>query len=168
MYQIPICGVFLIFSILTHAQTEPMRNDFLSKWDNATSYTIEVAEAMPAAGYAFQPTEDVRSFADQLIHMADNMIWLSSTYLAGEAFTKEVPEGKEAILDYLKRSLDYTRQTLETLDLSTLDEEVQFFAGPMTRRRVVLLVNDHLTHHRGQLILYLRLQGIQPPRYRGW
>jgi len=31
-----------------------------------------------------------------------------------------------------------------------------------------VLLNDHQTHHRGQLVVYLRLNGIKPPAYIGW
>ncbi|MGX5688737.1 DinB family protein [Arcticibacter tournemirensis] len=39
-----------------------------------------------------------------------------------------------------------------------LDEQVKFFAGPMTRRQILILMHDHKTHHLGQLIVYLRLK----------
>lgn len=29
-------------------------------------------------------------------------------------------------------------------------------------------MDNHLAHHRGQMIIYLRLQGIKPPAYTGW
>ena len=51
---------------------------------------------------------------------------------------------------------------------SDLDEEVQFFAGPMSKRQILVLMNDHLTHHRGQMIVYVRLKGVKPPAYKGW
>ncbi|NJL74904.1 MAG: hypothetical protein HC892_07620 [Saprospiraceae bacterium] len=31
-----------------------------------------------------------------------------------------------------------------------------------------MLMNDHLTHHRAQMIVYLRLKDVQPPKYVGW
>jgi uncharacterized damage-inducible protein DinB len=30
------------------------------------------------------------------------------------------------------------------------------------------LMHDHHTHHRGQIIVYLRLNGLKPPKYVGW
>ncbi len=38
----------------------------------------------------------------------------------------------------------------------------------MTERQIINLMNDHLTHHRAQAIVYLRLNGVMPPKYVGW
>ncbi|MCB0704161.1 MAG: DinB family protein [Saprospiraceae bacterium] len=158
----------LAISATGFSQSSNFREDLLLKWDNTRAYSIEIAQAMPSGEYDYKPTEDVRSFQEQVIHMADNVTWLCSAFLGGTPFERESPVGKEACLDYLKRALDYAYTTLETLDLSTLDDEVDFFAGPMRRQRILFLLNDHLTHHRGQLIMYLRLKGITPAKYRGW
>ncbi|MFA9454721.1 MAG: DinB family protein [Candidatus Aminicenantaceae bacterium] len=32
--------------------------------------------------------------------------------------------------------------------------------------KLVLFCVDHITHHRGQTVVYLRLNGIKPPQYR--
>ncbi|GAC1709173.1 MAG: hypothetical protein NVS9B7_27640 [Flavisolibacter sp.] len=49
-----------------------------------------------------------------------------------------------------------------------LNEIVNFFAGPKTKRQILILMHDHQAHHVGQLIVYLRLKGIKPPEYIGW
>jgi uncharacterized damage-inducible protein DinB len=49
-----------------------------------------------------------------------------------------------------------------------LNEQVDFISGKMTRRRVLLLLTDHVTHHRGQLVVYLRMKNVEPPKYVGW
>lgn len=41
-------------------------------------------------------------------------------------------------------------------------------AGRMSKLQFINLLNDHQTHHRGQMMVYLRLNGIQPPEYMGW
>ncbi|MGK0251702.1 MAG: putative damage-inducible protein DinB, partial [Gammaproteobacteria bacterium] len=45
---------------------------------------------------------------------------------------------------------------------------VEFFAGPKSRMQILNLLQDHVTHHRGQLIVYLNLNSIEPPQYSGW
>lgn len=151
---------------------DPFIADFLLKWENAREYTLEYAEAMPSTLYDYEPAEDTRPFHEQLTHVCGNMIWLSTDFLGGEGLTgKEVdnpPVDKAGVIALLEKSFDYTAETVAALDSDDLDEEVQFFAGPMTRRRILFLLTDHVTHHRGQLAIYLRLQGIVPPRYRGW
>ena len=123
---------------------------------------------MPADQYSYKPTDEVRTFEDQVVHTANNIVWLSSSYLDGGTFEKETPTGKDACIDYLTRALAFAKSAQENLDLSSLDDEVDFFAGPMRKRRILFLLNDHLTHHRGQMIVYLRMNGIKPDRYKGW
>jgi len=149
---------------------EPLLAEFQEKWQNARAYTLELAESMPADSYAFAPTEDQMSFSAQLTHIVRNMAWLSHSYLGGPrlALGAEPLTEKSACLALLKEGFDSTATAVAQLDPATLDEQVDFFAGPKTRRQILILLNDHLTHHRGQLIVYLRLQGIKPPRYRGW
>ena len=166
---------FAAFTYTANAQDEVNQafiEDYLAKWENAEKYTVDVAEAMPAEFYDFKPTEGQRAFHEQLTHMCGNMIWLSTSNLGGKGLAtaeeETPPTGKEEVIALLKETFGYVRETISGFDPETIDEEVDFFAGPMSRRRVLLLMTDHLAHHRGQLVVYLRLQGIEPPRYRGW
>lgn len=145
--------------------------EFKQKWANAKDYTLEVAQLMPEEQYGYRPSEEQMSFREQLLHMVGNMGWLSSSYLGAkklEADLKKKDYSKDELLDILMRSFDRVMESVEKLETEVLDEEVTFFAGPMTKRQILTLLNDHLTHHRAQLIVYLRLQGVQPPNYRGW
>lgn len=146
-------------------------NDFKYKWKNAREYTLEFAKAMPADKYNYTPTPEEMTFARQLIHMCGNMIWLSNSYLGAPAFGKDIDhpsEKKEDVIKLLEESFDYAASAIDKFPVHKLDETVDFFAGPMTKRRVFFLLTDHVTHHRGQLVVYLRMNNIEPPRYKGW
>ena len=71
-------------------------------------------------------------------------------------------------MDILRSAFAYSTGVVQGLEAKQLEEPVDFFAGPMNKRQILNLMTDHLTHHRGQAILYLRLRGIKPPSYRGW
>ena len=161
---------FLLTTFYASAQSGYL-SDFEKKWENATQYTIEVAEAMPADKYDFKPTEEQQTFKEQLLHILSNMIWLSSDYLGEEKFEKDLKSTdytKEEILNLLKEGFAFAKNAVDQVEDAQLEEEVKFFAGPMVKRQILTLMNDHVTHHRGQLDVYLRLNGIKPPRYRGW
>jgi len=165
--------LFSAMSLLLNGQDQdPFIRDYLSKWQNAMEYTLEFAEAMPADSYDYRPMKDERAFHEQLTHLCGNMIWLSTSYLGGEglasADTDEPPTKKEDVIKLIRESFEYTAKTIEAFDIDDIDEEVEFFAGAMSKRKVLFLISDHLTHHRGQLVVYLRLKEIEPPRYRGW
>ena len=169
--------ISLIFCLSANAtaQHAGYLDDWLSKWDHAHAYTRAFAEAMPDNLYDFRPTDEEMSFAHQLEHMVRNMTWLANSYFGADPFPVELPrEGsnpprsKEELLALLDQAFAYVRQAVADTPPEAWDEQVDFFAGPMSRRKVSWLLFDHLTHHRGQLVVYLRLNGITPPRYVGW
>ena len=169
------CVSLLVVIILggpfTWAQDDYL-NDFAKKWENAADYTLEVAELMPAEDYDFRPTPEIMTFGGQLQHMLRNMLWLSGSYLGGEKaefdLSGDVNYGKDELLSMLRQGFRLSKEAVSQLAKADLQEPVTFFAGPMNKRQIVTLMNDHMTHHRGQIIIYLRLKGIKPPPYRGW
>lgn len=145
--------------------------DSLEKWKNSGEYSVEVAMAMPEDAYDYKPTEDQMTFKEQLLHMMRNINWLSTTHLGGEGVDydlKSTSYTKEEIIEMLKTTYKMAGNALAKVNTGQLEEKVEFFAGPKTKRQIVTLLNDHSTHHRGQIIVYLRMKGIKPPRYRGW
>ena len=154
------------------AKAQPgLLDEFRQKWNNAAGYTIAYAEAMPAERYDFQPTAEEMTFSAQLLHIASNMVWLSSRYLEAGDFPKDLKQtnySKEDILAILREAYDFAGRAIASLDPGRMEDTVEFFAGPLNKRQILILMNDHSTHHRGQLAVYLRLCGVTPPRYIGW
>lgn len=126
---------------------------------------------MPEDLYDFKPTADVMSFKEQLLHIAKNMQWLSTSYLlSGKEPIKNDSTflTKKAIISRLNSAFDIGTLAHQNLSPEQLDETVSFFAGPKTKRQILILLHDHQTHHVGQIIVYLRLKGIKPPAFIGW
>ena len=99
------------------------------------------------------------------------MYWLSSSYLNGEKMSldfKDVGQSVSSIKSHFKETGKYTLSVLKKMEEKELAEKVNFFAGNLTRWQIFELMHDHHTHHRGQLIVYLRLNAIKPPKYIGW
>ncbi|GAB5398422.1 MAG: hypothetical protein Aureis2KO_00070 [Aureisphaera sp.] len=143
----------------------------MEKWENSKNYLIGIAEAMPEEAYDFSPTERQMSFKEQLMHIKGNMDWLSTTYFSEETFERkkgELPATKEETVAILKAAFDATAAHVEKASEESLGETVEFFAGPKSKLQILNLLQDHVTHHRGQLIVYLNLKEIEPPRYSGW
>lgn len=162
-----------LLTTMTYAQKDNAKDAFLEKWKNSKNYLIAIAEAMPEDKYAYAPTKREMNFGAQLLHMRGNMLWLANTYFSSKGFdrkalSKNVPEGKEAIINALKKSFDDVYVLVEKTSPEELKETVQFFAGPKSKLQILNLLQDHLTHHRGQIIVYLNLNEIVPPDYSGW
>lgn len=162
---------FLMVSSSLCAQNGAYLEDFQAKWKNAAAYSMEVAEAMPEGDYDYQPSPEVRTFEQQMIHSIKNMIWLSSTYMTDKKFEGDLDKAeynKAEVVALLKDAFAFTTEAVVQLQPHDLNMTVKFFAGPKHLRQILTLMNDHLTHHRGQAIIYLRMKGVEPPKYRGW
>lgn len=144
----------------------------ITKLQHSKEYTLKVANLMPDEKYMFKPTTGEMSFGEQLLHLSSNMGWLCSAYLNGSSnpVTKADLEfqKKEEILTVVNKSYDYAINILQRFKPINLSDTVSFFAGPLNKLQIINLLNDHQTHHRAQMIVYLRLNGIKPPDYVGW
>jgi uncharacterized damage-inducible protein DinB len=141
------------------------------KWINSKAYALKLADLMPEDGYDFKATPEEMTFREQLLHIADNINWLSSSYLLINGPVKTPSGGKLTKDDVIKKlgeAYDLGLKAHMKMNTGQMDEKVKFFAGPITRRQILILMHDHQTHHLGQLIVYLRLKGIKPPDYIGW
>lgn len=144
---------------------------FLEKWKNSKDYLLEVAKAMPEDKYDFKPTEREMTFGKQLLHIKENMDWLSSTYFTETPKKeREIDQqlSKAEIIAELEKAFDATYEIINKTDPKTLNDKVDFFAGPKTKYQILNLIQDHVTHHRGQILVYLNLNGVKPPKYIGW
>lgn len=148
------------------------RAEFLAVWQGATTYTLEVAEAMPADKYRFTPKNESMSFQGQMVHLIQNLSFLSGqiTGTRPDFLNGEKPDqlSKEKAAAGLRAALQHVGDLIKTVDEKTLGEKILFAGETMTKENIFYLMRDHMTHHRGQAVLYLRLNGIAPPSYRGW
>jgi uncharacterized damage-inducible protein DinB len=161
----------LVFGSNAVLAQDDFLKDYKIKWQNATAYTLEFARSMPEDYYSFSATPEEMTFGEQLKHIAGNMIWLSSSYLNGSkdhVDPSATGNSKKEIIAMLEKSFAYAEATVSALSHKSISEEVDFIAGTMSRRRILFLMTDHVTHHRGQLVVYLRLKHVEPPKYVGW
>ena len=135
---------------------------------------LGVAEAMPEDKYSYIPTagkfEDARSFGEQVKHVA-----CAQFAFFNEFEEKKPPEDcergghdpaktKAELVEYLKKSFDYSNKVLATLtEKNALDRVEGRYGAPNTKLGVSVIAVWHITDHYGQLVEYLRMNGIVPP-----
>lgn len=167
-----------LFFILTGLFMIPLQSQdltiptFLEKWDNSRDYLMAIAEAMPEEKYDFRPTDRQMEFREQLLHIKSNMDWLATNYFGAEKAPGNSRDqdklSKAETLETLRIAFDRVSRVLQKTSSSTLSEQVDFFTGTKTKLQILNLLQDHVSHHRGQLIVYLNLNNIEPPKYVGW
>jgi len=75
---------------------------------------------------------------------------------------------KQEILFHLTDFFDTLLAYLKTEDAAALEEISPVFYGKRSREFILQVMDNHLSHHRGQMVVYLRMCGVVPPAYRGW
>ncbi|HET9408373.1 MAG TPA: DinB family protein [Candidatus Sulfotelmatobacter sp.] len=136
------------------------------------------AEAMPEDKYSYAPSngefKGVRNFGQQIKHVA------AVNYEYGGAILGEKPsevndedgpaavKTKAEILKYLKESFQYVHKAIATINQQNEVEPVKspFGVGTITRLGVAVSVCPHVIDHYGQMVEYLRSNGIVPPASR--
>jgi len=153
------------------SETSAMSSVLKNVWKLSKEYTMDFAQEMPDDKYGFKPTEEVYSYSEQLLHLAGGNFWFFSS-IKGEKSPKPEDafgaEGKSKsdVMKLLKESFSYGDEVIEALNDDTAKEEVAAGQTKLPKWKIVLFCTDHLTHHRGQMVVYLRLNGIKPPQYR--
>lgn len=175
----------LLLSLLSLAlsaqekDTFPAQTEWLEKWENSRAYTLEALALVPDSSLNFRPTEGQMSIQEQIQHISGNVFGLSRRFLdydpagfdekALQARLSAESLDREDLLKLFNDAYDFGVAAINNLPKERWDEAVSnFFAGPKSRRVIVYLLQDHATHHRAQVLIYLRLLGLEPPRYRGW
>lgn len=152
------------------AQAQTTMEEFLAKWDNGKEFTLEVLEKMPDSLLTYKPHESAMSFTEQVTHVAGSVGGLAQGFMLGAdpGFDMEAqPETREELKQFIIECYDYGKSTISNLTEEQLAEKIDTFAGNVTRRQMLGLIDDHATHHRGAAISYIRSNGIEPPAFRG-
>jgi uncharacterized damage-inducible protein DinB len=149
------------------AQEPDIQATLAEHWKTSKKYVLELAGQMPAEDYGFKPNPAEMSFGEQLAHIAR-----ANAHFFASLSGKENPIGKPAnfekpaVLKLLNDSYDFCIAALEGLGPDRLHGTVDTPAGKMSGVEALLLATDHTAHHRGQIIVYLRMKNITPAQYR--
>ena|SRR5271155_647926 len=140
--------------------------DFTKHWLVAKDLAIAVAQAMPAESYDFKPVPEEMSFGQQMFHIAQaNYSYCSGAAKAKSPFSKPEKTDKDAAIKALGESFDYCAKVASNLSEDQLNERLTRGKTTFTVRELLLGVQTHMAHHRGQAEVYLRVKGIKPPDY---
>ena len=167
------CILIFFCSTVGIAQTvapDSVKAQLIKDWERAKTYTAEYLAAMPADKYTAKPVEGIRSFAEQMLHLAQGSIGLSAN---GTGKTRIFPgynmeksataQSKDSVSYYVNASYDFAIDGIKAMDANQLGELVK--RGNLNESRLSWIMKgfEHQTHHRGQCTIYIRLQGATPP-----
>lgn len=143
----------------------------LKEWERAKAYTKEYLDAMTDSGYALKPTPEMRSFAEQMLHLTDANYGFTAAITGqkspmgfGDA-EKTADKSKANVTKITMDGYDFVINNLKTLTPAQMNEKIKLFGQfEMTKGMAAAKLFEHQTHHRGQTTVYLRLAGVKPPQ----
>jgi uncharacterized damage-inducible protein DinB len=167
-----IAGICLVsvFAFTNNKDSIANTTELVTDWERAKAYTKEYLDAANDEAINYKPAPEMRSFAEQMLHLAMGNAGIVATSTGKERLFKENIEkldaykNKEALTKVVMESYDFVIATLKEMSDERLNEKVKFFNGQEYTRAVGIgKAFEHQTHHRGQTTVYLRLKGITPP-----
>lgn len=145
-------------------------NDFLETWERTKTYTVSIVKAMPEKLFNAKKGDD-RSFAEEVLHIMDNLYFLSSNYISeiGPSYLQLQYTTKEELIARFELAFNDFRDAVNSINDNNLLKKVKFFNGEFySKQQILYLVKDHTAHHRAKMILMLKDAGVKPPKYVGW
>ncbi len=152
------------------AQTaNPAVNTTRMLWEQLTAYITTTAAELPESTYSYRPTPEVRSFGQLIGHVAGAQYLICAAAL-GDPERKEdeiekTRSSKADLLAALKASTQYCGRAYQQTDRA-VQQSTKLFGQERTRLYALVLNATHNGEHYGNLVTYMRLNGIVPPSSR--
>lgn len=152
------------------------REEFLGAWKSSEKYTLELFGQMPEKLMDWKYTPESFSWRTQFVHC----IIFNSAQLATRLDIKDPYEevtmkggywsklSKEKLEKELKGFYEWVRKVAGEIPGEKLSEMTSFGSEDIPLWRLFYALENHIIHHRGQAVCYLRLNGITPIGFVGW
>jgi uncharacterized damage-inducible protein DinB len=166
-----LISILLIFAATMITKAQSPIDDMVKDWERAKAYTKEYLDAMPAEGYALKPTAEMRSFAQQMLHLTDGNYGFATAATGapspvgmGES-EKATDQSKENVTKLVMAGYDFVINSIKTMNPAQLNESTTLFGRfEMSKGKALEKCFEHQTHHRGQTTVYIRMAGATPPQ----
>ena len=138
-------------------------------WERARKTVIQAAKMIPKGKLEWRPAKGMLTFGDILRHMVDcEEFWIHDVLLrkggSPDRKRKDFPTAVNILKD-LEGIHKKTVAALSKVPMSSLPRKVKIEQdGQVPVSWLLWHVVEHEVHHRGQLITYLRILGLEPPQ----
>lgn len=155
--------------------------------ENTKAYTMALLKQMPEDRWDYRPHPAVRTFREQVEHIVTVLDFQTNFVLArydfkgeidqlrkvfGEVAARNNGKSRTELLARLEHNYAVAAKVCRELSKKDLRKTFNFFFFPdqptKSLATAMLAMRDHITHHRGQLIIYLRMLDIEPTTYQAF
>ena len=145
-----------------------LASDFAIDWQAQEDLILKAADAMPAQHFDFKPTPPQQTFGERLVHIAqvNSGLFRALGPKTPPPMINMQAKSKADVMVALKQSLDYGMAVVKEFNDAQLVERVMAprFMGPTASRlRIITFLMVHTEDIYGQMVVYLRLNGVTPP-----
>ena len=134
---------------------------------NMQDKIMKSAETMPESKYSYRPTKDVRSFAEILTHVADiSYICVQTPRVKRPPPRLRGKGSKTEIMARLKGAFEYCDGVYSGFTDAHLNDPADFWGFKTNKMFILTQLANHDALHYGNLVTYLRLNGLEPSG--GW
>ena len=137
-------------------------------WESTRNLVIGIVEVMPEDKYDFKPTPNVRTFRDNVIHVvAENYLFFGRVAGENPGNPAQNLKSRDELIKALRESYDYGAKVWAGLTEEKALEMIEVRGQKVQRWSAILgAIQDNMNHY-GNLVVYVRLNGIVPPRSAG-
>ena len=166
-----IMTLCIALGLISFVQAQTSIEDMVKEWERAKTFTKEYLDAMPESGYTLKPTPEMRSFAEQMLHLTDANYGFTAAATGekspigqGES-EKSADKSKANTTTLVLAGYDFVINSIKKMNPAQMSETIKVFGRfEMSRQMAMAKAFEHQTHHRGQLTPYIRLAGAKPPQ----
>lgn len=149
------------------AAADPIVESVRVLYEQVKGNVIRAAEEMPEENYAFRPTPDVRTFGELVGHIANTQYAFCAAALdeenpSGEDI-EEARTTKAELVEAVRAAFGYCDEVYGQMTDADALETVSSFGGGRTRLWVLTFNATHDNLHYGNIVTYMRLNGLVPP-----
>jgi uncharacterized damage-inducible protein DinB len=149
----------------------PLSTEMTRDYATVRDYFIRAAEEMPDSDYGFRPTPEVRTFAQQVAHVADDQYNLCApamgrTRNAAYRAIENSLSTKAQLVPALKAAFAYCDTAYAQLTDASAAEPLPAGRG-RTHFGMLNWNTWHTWEHYGNVVVYLRIKGFVPPSSQG-
>jgi uncharacterized damage-inducible protein DinB len=170
MKTIKFLFAFVFLSAIIPFSSAQSIDEMVKDWERAKAYTKEYLDAMPEAGYALKPMPEMRSFAEQMLHLTDANYGFVSAVTGDKPPVSGVEKSttdksKANVTKIVMDGYDFVIAGIKKVTPAQLPEKTKLFGQfEMTKGAALAKLFEHQTHHRGQTTVYIRLAKATPPQ----
>ena len=152
------------------AQGVTLAGDMVKDWQQQKMLMVGIADAMPDDKFTYKSTPAQRNYGEQVLHVVQINQALLAT-LGGKTPAPSInlkATTKADIVNALRQSYDYGEALFKEFNDAQWVQPVMGprFMGQATRARIGNFAMTHAMDIYGQMVVYLRLNGIVPPASR--